>query len=173
MAEAPELPEARDPFEKAIALTIAILAVVLAFVDNTGNNGQADAIVKTTLASNEWSYYQAKSIKGNLASSNASLLSMLTTADPVASKAKIEELTKDAARYEGEKEEIKNKAKQYEAEAAVGQAIDDRCDIAALLLQIGVVVCSIAILVHWRLIFFAGLLVGIAGIAVGVTAFTM
>ena len=58
-------------------------------------------------------------------------------------------------------------------EAAKGQAIDDRCDIAALLLQIGVVVCSIAILVRWNAIFYAGLTVGIAGIAVSVTAFMM
>lgn len=173
MADAPEIPEAKDPFEKVIALTIAILAVVLAFVDNTGNNGQADAIVKTNLASNQWSYYQSKSLKENLAESNATLLGLLTPVDAAAAKAKLEEMKAQSARYDGEKKEIKAKAEALEAEAQHGQDIDDRCDIAALLLQIAVVICSIALLVSWRPIYYLGVGVGIAGLAVSVTAFLM
>jgi hypothetical protein len=168
-----ELPEASDPFEKGIALTVAILAVVLAFVDNTGNNGQADAIVKTNLASNQWAYYQAKSIKGSIAESNVALLSELVPANADVTKAKIEELKKSAERYDTEKKEIKDKAEALEKEAAIGQAIDDQCDIAALFLQIAVVVCSIAILVRWKAIFFVGLAMGLVGIYEGVVAFMM
>lgn len=156
-----------------VALTIAILAVVLAFVDNTGNNGQADAIVKTTLASNEWARYQAKSIKENLAENNVVLLSLLSPADAAAAKAKLEELKSEVTRYEGEKKEIRLTAESLVKEAQQGQAIDDRCDIATLLLQIAVVVCSIALLVHWKPIFYVGLVTGIAGVAVSVTAFMM
>jgi FtsZ-binding cell division protein ZapB len=167
-----ELPEeASDPFERLIALSVAILAVVLAFVDNTGNNGQADAIVKTNLASNQWAYYQAKSLKENFASNNAELLTALATND--AAKAKIEELKKDAARYDSEKKEIKDKAEALTKEAEHGQAIDDQCDVAALLLQISVVICSIAILVRWKAIYFVGLAVGAVGIYEGVVAFLM
>ena len=172
MAEV-ELPEAKDPFERVIALSIAILAVVLAFVDNTGNNGQADAIVSTNLASDQWAFYQAKSIKGSLAESNAALLSLLTPTDAAAAKEKVEEMKKEAARYEGEKKEIMTKAKALEDQARHGQAIDDQCDVAALLLQIAVVVCSIAILVRWRAIFFAGAIVGLVGVYQSVIAFMM
>lgn len=166
-----ELPEAKDPYEKLIALSVAILAVVLAFVDNTGNNGQADAIVKTNLASNQWAYYQAKSLKENFAANNAELLAALATTD--AAKAKIEELKKEAARYDAEKKEIKTAAEALMKEAAQGQAIDDQCDVAALLLQISVVICSIAILVRWKGIYFAGLAVGVFGIYQGIVAFLM
>lgn len=166
-----EVPEAKDPFERLIALSVAILAVVLAFVDNTGNNGQADAIVKTNLASNQWAYYQAKSLKENLAANNAELLAALAPND--SAKAKVEELKKDAARYEAEKKEIKDKAEALTKEAEHGQAIDDQCDIAALLLQIAVVICSIAILVRWKAIYFVGLAVGVAGIYEGIVAFLM
>lgn len=168
-----ELPEANDPFERVIALCIAILAVVLAFVDNTGNNGQADAIVKTNQASNQWAYYQAKSLKENIAESNALLLSVLSATDQAAAKAKQEEATKDSARYDAEKKEIKAKAEALEKEAEHGQAIDDQCDIAALFLQIAVVVCSIAILVRWRAIFFVGASIGLVGIYQSVIAFMM
>ncbi len=46
MAEAPEIPEAKDPFEKRVAVTIAVLAVVLAVVGNKGDNAKTDAIIK-------------------------------------------------------------------------------------------------------------------------------
>jgi ABC-type xylose transport system substrate-binding protein len=166
-----EVPEAKDPFERLIALSVAILAVVLAFVDNTGNNGQADAIVKTNLASNQWAYYQAKSLKENLSANNAELLAALAPND--AAKAKVEELNKQAARYEAEKKEIKDKAEALTKEAEHGQSIDDQCDIAALLLQIAVVICSIAILVRWKAIYFVGLAVGVAGVYEGIVAFLM
>ncbi len=173
MADTPEIPEAKDPFEKIIALTIAVLAVVLAFVDNTGNNGQADAIVKTNQASNQWAYYQAKSVKQNLAETQASLLAVLSPSDAAAAKAKLAQVTADAQRYEAEKKEIKTKAEQLEKEAQHGQDIDDRCDIATLLLQVAVVICSIALLSRWKAIFYAGVGIGVAGAIVSVTAFMM
>ena len=40
-------------------------------------------------------------------------------------------------------------------------------------LQIGVVVCSVAILSRWHLFWFAGLALGAAGIVVGAMAFAM
>ena len=113
MAETPELPEAKDPFERTIAMTIAIIAVVLAFVDNTGNNGQADAIVKTTAAANEWARYQSKSIKQNLAENNVALLSVLAPGNAEAAKAMLEETRKEVARYESEKAEIKKTPRHW------------------------------------------------------------
>ncbi len=38
MADSPELPEAHDSFGKKIALTIALLAVALAVVQNKSDN---------------------------------------------------------------------------------------------------------------------------------------
>ena len=77
MAEAPEIPEANDPFEKRAAVTIAILAVVLAVVGNKGDNAKTDAIIKTNEATNQWSYFQAKGIKGSIASAEQELLTLL------------------------------------------------------------------------------------------------
>jgi hypothetical protein len=173
MADAPDLPEAKDPFEKGIALTIAIFAVVLSFVDNTGDNAKTDAIVKTTEAANKWAYFQSKSLKENLADSSATLLGLLTATDPAAAKAKQEELVKEVARYEGEKKQLMTEARELEQQSAHALAINDRSDLASLLLQIAVVVCSIAILVRWKPIFFGGVAVGLAGIAVAATAFMM
>lgn len=173
MSDAPELPEAKDPYERVIALTIAILAVILSFVDNTGDNAKTDAIVKTTEAANKWAYFQSKSLKENLAESNATLLTLLTPLDPAAAKAKATEMTAETSRYDGEKKQLMAEAKELEKQAAYSMSIDDRADQASLLLQIAVVVCSIAILVRWKAIFFAGVAAGIGGIVYSVMAFSM
>ena len=41
------IPEAKDAFEKQVAVTIASLAVVLAVIGNKGDNAKTDAIIKT------------------------------------------------------------------------------------------------------------------------------
>lgn len=173
MPDAPELPEANDRFEKTIALTIAIIAVVLSFVGSKGDNAKTDAVVKTNQVANQWSFFQSKSLKENLASSNAMLLSQVTAQDPAAAKAKAEEMMKEAARYEAEKQEIMAKAKALEDEVKYALSIDDRCGLSSLLLQISVVVCSIAILVRWKAIFVVGAAVGLIGVVVGATAFAL
>lgn len=168
-----EIPEAKDPFERKIALKIAIVAVVLSFVENHGNNQKTEGIVKTTEVANTWAHYQAKALKGNLAESTGTLLSLLTPNDAAAAKEKQAEMAKEAARYEEEKKEIMAEAKTLKAEADKCLKIEDRCNDAALLLQISVVLSSIAILVSWRLIFYVGLTMGIAGAAVGISSFLM
>ncbi len=172
MADAPEIPEASDPFAKRVAISIAMLAVALSVISNRGDNAKTDAIIKTNEASNQWAYYQAKSIKGQLAQIHADLLAQLAPAGA--------DLTKDsgrlraeALRYGEEKEEIKKKAEEAQKEAGKQSQVNDRCDLASLLLQIGVVVCSVAILSRWQMFWFAGLALGAAGVAFGVTAFLM
>ena len=55
------------------------------------------------------------------------------------------ELGKDAQRYDIEKAEIKKQAEALVAQARKHSAVNDRCDQAALLLQIAVIVCSVAL----------------------------
>ncbi len=171
MADAPELPEAKDSYERLIALSIAILAVILAFVDNTGDNAKTDGILKTTEAANKWAYFQSKSIKGNLAENSATLLGLLTPVDPVAAKAKQDEMATEVSRYDSEKKQLMAEAQELEKQVAHSMAIDDRADEAALLLQVAVVICSIAILVRWKTIYFSGLAIGALGIAAAFRAF--
>ena len=112
MAEAPEIPEANDPFEKRVAVTIASLAVVLAVIGNKGDNAKTDAIIRTNEASNQWGYFQAKGIKGSIAISESELLSMLAPSQTAAADIlkKVETLKADAERYKEEQKEIKTRA---------------------------------------------------------------
>jgi len=77
MAETLEIPEANDPFSKQVAITIALLAVVLAVIENKGDNAKTDAILRTSEAANRWGYYQSKSIKQDLYETELEILSHL------------------------------------------------------------------------------------------------
>ncbi len=166
MADAPEIPEANDPFEKRVAVSIALIAIVLSFIQNAGDNGQAQQIVKTNEESNQWAYYQAKSIKGTMMQMQSELLARLATTDQ---KAEIERLKGEAARYDKEKAEIKTKAEDLKKEADAGAEIDNRADLASLFLQISIVICSVAILGHSHKMWWIGLVLGAIGVAVGAT----
>jgi hypothetical protein len=175
MAESPEIPEAKDPFEKRAALTIAIIAICLSFIENLGDNAKTDAILKTNEASNQWGYFQSKSIKGQMASMHAQLLERFQTKESSGSVsgATVESvrLQKEAERYDSEKSAIKAQAESLQQQAAQQSAVNDRCDRSALFLQVAVVLCSVSIIARRPKLLLAGIGLGGVGIAIGVTAF--
>ena len=149
MSETPEIPEAQDPFSKQVAITIALLAVIIAVVENKGDNAKTDAIIQTNEASNTWARYQAKSLKLNLRELELSLHKDSGSPSDAERPAK---LKADIARYEGEMKELDQEARGHQAEAAAGSALNDRCDLAGLFLQISIVVASVAILSRQHLL---------------------
>ena len=172
MPDAPEIPEATDPFEKRVAISIAVLAVILSFIGNLGDNAKTDSILKTNEASNQWGYFQAKSIKGQMAGMQSAMLTAVSGAQPDEARTKeIARLKAESDRYEQEKDEIKKQAEGLQAQAAADSKVNDRCDLASLMLQIAVVICSVAILSRWHAFWFGGLALGLGGAIAGATAF--
>jgi len=172
MPDAPEIPEAKDPFDKRVALSIAILAICLSFISNLGDNSKTSAILKTSEASDQWNYFQAKSTKAQLAAMHGDLMMRLSSDERFEdSRKRAVELGRDAQRYDVEKADIKKQAEALTAQARNFSAINDRCDQAALLLQIAVVVCSVAILGQSHKFWWLGMIMGVAGIVVGATAY--
>jgi hypothetical protein len=174
MSDPTEIPEASNAFEKKIALTIAILAVILSFVNNKGDNAKTDAILNTSKASDQWSYFQAKSIKGHIAELHVGLLKELGGA-PMTDEAKqaLGRLAGEVDRLKGDKTAIEKEAKQLVVDAEHASKLNDRCDLSALLLQIAIVICSVAILSSWKPFWYAGIALGAAGAVIGATAFLM
>jgi hypothetical protein len=77
MSHGPEVHHPEDPFEKHVAMTMAIVAAALAFVTMLSHNAhnqtlllqgdanrlQTEANIHHTKASDHWSYFQAKNIR--------------------------------------------------------------------------------------------------------------
>ena len=172
MPDAPEIPAAKDPFEKRVALTIAIIAICNSFVVNHGDNAKTAAILKTSEALDQWGYFQAKSTKAQLSAMHGDLLIRLSTGErSEESRNNAIKLGQEARRYDLEKAGIKTKAETLAAGAAHFSAINDRCDKASLLLQIAVVICSVSILAQSHKFWWLGMSLGGAGVVVGATAY--
>ena len=174
MAGAPEIPPAKDPFEKRVALTISILAICLSFVTNRGDNAKTNSILTTTEASDQWNYFQAKSTKALIASMHGDLIMRLSTVERSEdARNQAIQMGKEWQRYDLEKAEINKQAESLKAQAKHSSDINNRCDVASLFLQIGVVVCSVSILAQSHKFWWLGTLLGIAGIGVGASAYLM
>ena len=160
-------------FAGQLAVITAILATVGAFFSYMGGATQAnaalyknDAAIRKTEASNQWNYYQAKSSKQNLAEFAADL----TTNDDQRAKYKDK-----VARYEKEKNEIKDAAEKLEAESKhfdeqSGEEMHKhhRWAQATTALQISIALAAITLLTKKRWMEWATLGTGLVGIGLGV-----
>jgi Domain of unknown function (DUF4337) len=175
MAEAPEIPEAKDAFEKLVAVSIAVMAVVLSVVGNRSDNAKTEAIIKTTAASNKWGYFQAKSIKDHIQQAEIGVLSTLSTGATESAKrdAALAKLNEEMQRLEKEKTEIKTEAEHLDGEALQALKINDRCDQGGLLLQIAVVLASVAIVSRLKPLWWMSLAIGAVGAVIGLSAFLL
>lgn len=172
MPDTQETPDTSSPFERRVAVSIAIFAAVLAFVSMRGDNAKSDAGIKTTEASNQWSFFQAKAIREHTLNVEVNLLEAMNS---TALNADIAEKTKataraDIARYKTERDEIKQKADALVKEAAVASSINDRCDLGSLFMQIAIVILSAAILSRQNSLFYVGTALGLGGAITGLSS---
>src|SRR5215471_10718437 len=89
-----------------VALSTAILAVLAAIAGLLSGKHANEAMMNQIEASDQWNYYQAKSIKASVLDAKMSLASSAS-----------EEDRQKTARYEEEQKEIQKKAREDEAEA--------------------------------------------------------
>ena len=168
---------AEDPFARRVALVVAVYAVGLAVAAAGGSNAGKDMIMAQQEASNLWAYYQAKVIREALYQNQADELDAdLDRPDLPPSAA--DKLRKSLARvrgklaeYKAEKAEIMAKARAAEADRDVARRKDPYFDFAEVLLQIAIVLASVAMLARRRWAFRLSLAVAALGVALTANGF--
>jgi len=208
---------AHEPFDKRVAVSVAIVAAVLAGISMLGHRKhnevlqlqgdanrltteasimQTKANIDHTHATDQWGFYQAKNIRQQMYAANVGLLDVAAR-DPAKGKqaaelrkvmqgqvdkykqelpAMMEEarhLTKsgDAKQQEGMKKQDEAQHKLDESHHAHHQA--DRLDYAHLGSEIGIVLCSLALLTKKRSFWFAGLAATVLAIALVASAYAL
>jgi hypothetical protein len=169
-AQAPELPAVKDRFEKTVAVSIACMAVVLAFISDHADDAKTAAILSTNEASNAWSYFQAKSTKQQVTESDLHMLDLFEVDGEAGIRAKLET---EIARYDEEKQEIKASAEQLNADASHSSSVDERAGQGALFLQLAVVLASVSIFARWNKLWIGSLLVALVGTGIGLSSWLM
>jgi hypothetical protein len=186
MSEMPEteLPEKdNDPFRSRCAMLVSLLAMVLAIASLGGNNAAKESMMHNILASNAFAFYQAKNIRQTdykiAADDIQAQLAQdkLTPAAKAILEKKLEDYKKNIARYESEpetgdgKKELMAKAKEHEHERDHALQQDPWFDYAEALLQIAIVLTSVAILTGAHVLFWVPAGLGLLGILSTVNGF--
>ena len=175
---ADELQELREQAEKAredrslaaVSLTMAVLAVCVAVVSLLGHRAHTEEVVLQAKASDQWAYYQAKSIREHEDVLFTELAGVVTSNDATAAAKVCQKFEQEAERYKHDKDEIKGEADKLEGEVILEQRRADRYDLAEVFLEIGLVVTSITLLSGRRIFWHFGIVLGVAGVVVAVMA---
>lgn len=151
------------------ARTTAVLAVLAAVSSGQYANQFSRTILAQAEASDEWSYYQAKSIKRHLVNGQIELLQAMETTSPQAASALAKLRERDSAevaRYERELAEAKAKAEATERDKRLHQKQGDWFQGAFIVLQAGVVLCTIASSSRRKELWALSVALGLLGLAV-------
>ena len=135
-----------------VALSTAILAVLAAIAGLLSGKHANEAMMSQIEASDQWSYYQAKSIKASVLDAKMSLATMADEKD----RAK-------AMRYEEEQSEIKSEAERKQTEAKANFHRHEVYARGVTMFQIAIVVAAISALTKKRRFWIVSLVFGAVG----------
>jgi hypothetical protein len=173
--------EKKERWLNYLALTTVILAVCATLSTFKGGNFANLAVMSQSKASDQWAYYQSKSIKGYVYEIQKEKLELeLKAMGPRASKAlteeyqnKIDVYEKKIRKYDEEKAKIEKDAREFEKVRDAAQRHTRAFGMAVIFLQIAILLSSIAALMKKKLLWLLGCIVGVFGIIYFVNGFLL
>ena len=164
--------EKKEPWLNYLAITTVILAVFATLATYNGGKYSTRSVVDQNQASDQWSYYQAKSIKGYLYEVQADKLELDLKVMPedLAARAqddfgkKIDSYRSKIQKYEDEKKEIQEKARFLETDRDDCKIHSKFFGYAIIFLQIAILLCAIAGFTRQKYLWYASIFLGVIGI---------
>jgi hypothetical protein len=179
MDEVLEVPEGHSgghedsPLMLPVTITLSVLAVLVALVTLLGHRAHTEELLLQTQATDQWALFQARNIRLHEMQAVADMLGTLAPVDKEKAEALREKYLKEVERYDEEKEETNDKAKELEQERRLASRRADRFDVGEVFLEIGLIVTSFTLLTHKKLFWYSGILLGIVGCVIGITGFLL
>ena len=147
----------RESWVLGVALSSALLAGLAAVSALMAGHHANEAMLSQIESSDQWSYFEAKSIKQAQMATKIDVLSALGKAPANADEAKM-------AQYDADKERIQKKAEELEKDAQSHLRTHQALAASVTMFQIAIAVGAIAVLMHRRAFWLGSLLVGAIGI---------
>jgi len=178
-----------EHFANRAALLIAAMAAVLAIGGLGGGNATDDMLIGNIRASDTWSFFQAKNIRQTAyeieAAELESRLADANAAEAEDLKARIEEYRGKVSRYDDEpdpaapddplkgegKKQLMAQAKAFEAMRDRASEQDNNFDYAEVVLQLALVLGSVAILASNRTVLAVSATLGAIGTLLTINGF--
>ncbi|BAK75254.1 hypothetical protein NH8B_0414 [Pseudogulbenkiania sp. NH8B] len=171
--------EKKEPWLNYLALTTVILAVCATLSTFKGGSFSTRSVITQAQASDQWAYYQAKSIKSNLYEMERDRLQLALDNLPPQVEPTVREryaktlqqAAERAARYNQERKDIEQKARTLEAERDSAQRQGKPFGMAVIFLQVAILISSIAGLFKKKAVWLAALPVALLGLVFFVDGF--
>lgn len=154
-----------EKWMKGVAITTTCLAVMTAIAASRGAACGARTQLLTAIESSKWAYYQAKSIKQNLAETQKNafeveIIGVANAEQKALYEEKLKTATQEISRYDSEKNQIK---KEAEDTAALNKAILKKGNFfsaAVVFFQIAIMLSSVSALLKKKFMWIFGLVFG-------------
>jgi len=164
-----ESEHAIDPTGQRVGVLAAVLAVALAVVTISSHRTHTSAIIHKSNANDAWSHYQSSRIKYHNLELGENLLSVIGAKGEAAEKMK-SDYQAQKQKYEEEGKQIQEEAQKSEEAAEADEHRALRYDLGEGLLEIGLVLSSLYFISHNKLFPVMGVIGGVVGGAIALTA---
>jgi hypothetical protein len=159
----------KEDWLKWVALSTTVLAVAAAISSLRSSTYSTRTQLQTTIENNQWSYFQSKSIKQHTLECQLDIfrLDRLRASSEQVNKyldEKIKLYESDIARYNKEKEYIKAQAEASSAKEDQYKEKGGKFSIAAVFLQIAIMLSSMSALLKRKMSWLVGLAIGCVGL---------
>ncbi|MCX6156215.1 MAG: DUF4337 domain-containing protein [Candidatus Kapabacteria bacterium] len=167
-----KIKEAKEIWTTYLAITTVLIAVCATLSTFKGGGYSTRSLMNQTNASNQWAYYQAKSIKSSLVEMQKDKLDIELNNLIKISKdqgliseyqKKVDTYNQKIKKYEVEKQEIYNKAKEFEVASDDAKKHSEIFGIAVIFLQVSILLSSIAALTKKKFVWIISLGISIFG----------
>jgi hypothetical protein len=164
--------EKKDPWLNYLALSTVVLAVCATLSTFKGGGYSTRSVISQAKASDQWAFYQAKSIKQNLYQLQREKIQLefdTLPADAAAGKVKaykdkLADYEQKIARYEKEKNEIQQEAKDFENVRDDAQKHGQPFGMAVIFLQVAILLSSVGGLFKRKELWYTALPIGGLGL---------
>ena len=169
--------ETRAPWLNHMALATVILAVCATLSTFKGGGYSTLSVINQALSSDQWAFYQAKSTKQHLYEMQVEQFTLqgqaLAPDNPAraAYAAAVAKAGQQIARYDKEKQEIKDKAVAFEHQRDDAKQHGKPFGLAVIFLQVAILLNSISGLLKARRIWYASIPVGLVGLVLFANGF--
>jgi hypothetical protein len=160
-----------DPSLIPVTFTMALLAVGLAAISLLGHRAHTEELLLQNRATDQWAFFQAKSIRRNSYELFLDLLSVANLKDAEGAAKIKEKYSKEVERYREEQKEIEAEARALEKEVEVERRKANRFDLGEVCLEAAIVITSLTLLTRRRLFWQFGIVAGTLGLAIALTGF--
>lgn len=172
---------ASSGFEKKVAVTVAIIAALLATVHSFENDAQAESLKyeiesgkEKTGAANIWAYYQAKNLRDNMFETMEELSTIVPGSDSIAKdkararwKEKRDKYKVEPDQHKKEAELKEKKSEELHAWSEKEHHLANSSGRASLFLELGIVITSLAVLTRKPFFWYVGITIAFSGVLYG------